>query len=442
MLVNRIRLLYPSKGVYNKYCGRMLKSSVVKLQTPKTLEINVSEQPKDSSLPSRAKSVEKPVITLPTQRVVPMILNKKEPIVLPFDDVPGPKSLKYLSIARYYLSQIGTQITTRLITFGLNVGTYMRNRKSTGNLSVLFDEYGPVVRFVSPVGRDIVLINHPEHIQKVFTLEGDHPIRSTIESLEKYRVEHRNHVYSGIFTVQGQEWFHQRCLVKDPLQTASAIHAQSIYDLCDRFTQKVYSTRNYQDEVSKDFYKQIHKWAFDCMGLVIFSKKFTMIDTELVNSQCDMSWMYHNLEKATEAIIKCESGLRWWKITPTPVWLKLTKHCENLDNLIGKYVLAANKEIQNNIQDIDKSANPTCLIDAILLCDNKLTVEDISTIVMDMLLIGVNTIASATSYLLYFVAKHQKAQRQLYEEIEHMYGDLNTRATHTTTHQIFHKEPS
>lgn len=67
-------------------------------------------------------------------------------------------------------------------------------------LSILFDEYGPVVRFVSPLGGDIVLINHPDHIEKVFNMEGKYPVRSTLESLEKYRKEHRSHVYGGLYT--------------------------------------------------------------------------------------------------------------------------------------------------------------------------------------------------------------------------------------------------
>lgn len=67
--------------------------------------------------------------------------------------------------------------------------------------SALFDEYGPVVRFVSPLGGDIVLINNPAHIEKVFTMEGKYPVRSTLDSLDKYRKEHRSRVYGGLYTM-------------------------------------------------------------------------------------------------------------------------------------------------------------------------------------------------------------------------------------------------
>lgn len=80
-----------------------------------------------------------------------------------------------------------------------NVVTY--RRRPLRYLTSLFDEYGPVVRFVSPIGRDIVLINHPDHIQKVYAMEGDQPVRSTLDCLEKYRAEHRHHVLGGLFSM-------------------------------------------------------------------------------------------------------------------------------------------------------------------------------------------------------------------------------------------------
>ncbi|XP_038212866.1 probable cytochrome P450 301a1, mitochondrial [Zerene cesonia] len=391
------------------------------MQTAKNMEVNrVNEPEKNSTTVLTASNTPtKEIFAAP--RVVPMVLSDKDPIVLSFDEVPGPKALKYLSTVRYYLSEIGTQVTAGILTFGLNIRSYVSNRKSIRALSSLFDEYGPVVRFVSPVGGDIVLLNHPDHIRKVFAMEGDYPVRSTLESLEKYRLEHRNNLYSGLYTAQGQDWIRQRTLLDVPLHNASTHYANAIYEICDKFTTKIYNLRNHQDEIVKDFYKEIHKWAFDCMGLLVFSKKFSMIDTELVYSQCDMSWMYHNLEKATEAIDKCESGWHAWKLFTTPSWFNLVKYCDNLDNLIGKHVLEAERQLSENEETV---TNRNCLINAILLSDNKLSAEDIATILMDMLLIGVNTIASSMSYLLYYIAKHRKVQMKLYEEIATKYPEL------------------
>ncbi|CAH2983054.1 unnamed protein product [Chilo suppressalis] len=360
----------------------------------------------------------------PAPKVVPMVLTtNKEPVVLSFDDVPGPKTLKYLSSIRQYLSDIGTQITASMLTVGLDIGTFINSRKSFKTLSVLFDEYGPVVRFVSPVGGDIVLVNHPAHIEKVYNMEGDYPVRSTLDSLDKYRTEHRNQFYGGLYTLQGEEWSRQRERIYEPMHKAVDLHLHGLNDVCDNFIKKVYTIRNHQDEVAKDLYTELHKWAFDCLGLIVFSKKFTMLETELVYSQCDMSWLYHCLQKATEAIIKCESGLQMWKIFTTPAWHSLVKYCDSLDSLIGKHVMEA--EQTSILRGNPNEKNKNSLINSMLTGEQKMSAEDIATVIMDILLIGVNTITSSTSFLMYHLAKYQMAQKTLYDEVRTLHIDLS-----------------
>ncbi|XP_073946310.1 probable cytochrome P450 301a1, mitochondrial isoform X3 [Choristoneura fumiferana] len=426
MLLNQLRCFQPLVNVHfglnqTKFFGLCS----VRMQTLKAQEIPSKLGHSDIGT-SANETIGEMMFTAP--RVMPMVLTK-EPVVLSFDDMPGPKTLKYLSSARHYLSQIGTQLTAGALTLGLNISSLI-SRKSLTGISALFEEYGPVVRFVSPLGSDIVLINHPDHIQKVFSMEGEFPVRSTLDSLEKYRKEHRNHLY-GIYSVNGQEWIRQRSLVSSPLDCAVTQHLMSINDICEGFTQKLYNLRNHQDEVPKDLYKELHKWAFDCMGLIIFSKKFSMLDTELVYSQCDMSWLYHSLEKATEAIVKCESGLRLWKLFPTPAWYSLVKNCDSLDkfiffSLIGKHVLEAEQAITLTNKDGETfNKGMDSLIASMLVGENRLSTEDISTILMDMLLIGVNTISTSSSFLLFYLAKYQRSQKLLLKEIDSLAADIS-----------------
>ncbi|XP_026730914.1 probable cytochrome P450 301a1, mitochondrial isoform X2 [Trichoplusia ni] len=409
----RLALASPPKRWYEK--------TVLQTSKPQENDLNIQQKARPTSLRMDDKD---PVIReiYSAARVMPMMLTNKEPIVLPFDDVPGPRVLKYISSFRQYLSEMGTQLTVGALTVALNIGTYLNTKKPLKNLSTLFDEYGPVVRFVSPVGGDIVLINHPEHIQKVYTMEGDCPVRSTLDSLEKYRSEHRNVIHGGLYTAHGEEWNRQRAVVLGPLHSSVTHHLMGINDVCEHFTQKIYNLRTYQDDLATDLYKELHKWAFDCMGLVLFSKKFTMLDTELVYSQCDMSWLYHSLDKATDAIVKCESGLHLWKLFPTPAWTSLVKYCDSLDNLIGKHVLEAEQSMSFTSKEVsDKNS----LINAMLMSEEKMSPEDISTIIMDMLLIGVNTITSSMSFLLYYLAKYQRAQKLLYKEINNVTTNLS-----------------
>lgn len=61
----------------------------------------------------------------------------------------------------------------------------------------LFDEYGPVVRLEAPLGGNIVILSRPEHVQAVFKNEGPYPIRSSLDCIEKYRLQHRQYKQAG-----------------------------------------------------------------------------------------------------------------------------------------------------------------------------------------------------------------------------------------------------
>lgn len=104
-------------------CTRALSRERVLMQTAKQLDLDAVHPPEVSPTDLSAKKESPNVIgeMFPTSRVVPMVLSNKEPVVLSFDSVPGPKSLKYLSGFRSYLSEIGTQLTAGILTLGLNL---------------------------------------------------------------------------------------------------------------------------------------------------------------------------------------------------------------------------------------------------------------------------------------------------------------------------------
>lgn len=127
ILINRLRLV-PSHiklGFASKQKRSFVLNKNVMLQTARAQEnMAINEQRKaDLAVGVTSPSTNRIVGHIfPTARVVPMVISNKEPVILSFDDVPGPKSLKYLSSARGYLSAIGTQITAGILTVGLNIG--------------------------------------------------------------------------------------------------------------------------------------------------------------------------------------------------------------------------------------------------------------------------------------------------------------------------------
>lgn len=65
----------------------------------------------------------------------------------------------------------------------------------------LLDEYGPVVRLHGPFGGDVVILSRPEHASIVFQNEGPHPVRSSLDSVEKYRLQYRKYKHAGPFVM-------------------------------------------------------------------------------------------------------------------------------------------------------------------------------------------------------------------------------------------------
>ncbi|XP_063385363.1 1,25-dihydroxyvitamin D(3) 24-hydroxylase, mitochondrial-like [Cydia fagiglandana] len=414
MLLNKLSCVQ-TNIMLNLY-QKKIYSSFVRMQSVKAQEMPNKLDSREIQIDSANETV---TDIYPAPRVVPMVVSRnteRNTEVLSFDQVPGPKALKYFSTMRQYTFQIGTQLTAGLVNLAFNISNYINLRTPFTNMSALFDEYGPVVRFVSPVGSDIVFLNHPDHIQKVFSMEGEYPVRSALDSLDKYRIE--KNTILGLYSTKGEDWAHRRSLVCTSLHTTVSQNIQSLKEVCDVLTRKIYTQRNHQDELKADLYKELHKWSYDCMGLILFAQKFNMLETKIIHSQNDGSWLYNSLEKATDAIIKCESGFHMWKLFSTPTWYSLRKHCDVIDNLIGKHVLQAREA---NGDDIFKTVRHILGMESVataMVVNQPMSVEDAATMLMDMLLLGVNTISSSTSFLLYYLAKHQRAQNVLVQEVD------------------------
>lgn len=107
------------------YGSRRYETSVPLCQTAKQInyendKMNLKEDEVAVGMTTDTEQVVSQIF--PTSRVVPVVISKKDPAVLSFDEVPGPKALKYLSSFRQYLSEVGTQITAGTLTLGINLG--------------------------------------------------------------------------------------------------------------------------------------------------------------------------------------------------------------------------------------------------------------------------------------------------------------------------------
>lgn len=279
-----------------------------------------------------------------------------------------------------------------------------------------FAHYGPVVRLHGPLGGDIVMINRPEHIEAAFRSEGPYPIRSTLDSLEKYRLKHRQVGSLGPLLMFGPEWETFRKSVEEPLPNLLSKQCPKLEDSCNQFIIRISNIRNQQDEVPSIFQNEIYKWCLECICSVAFDKRLGFLDPCGLSSTSDPGMLLDGLIGATKAIQRCEYGLHLWQFFETPAWKSLVKNCNLMEEVLHKYV----HRVQNTIREKKEGKEPnkeiTCLLESVLLRPGIMT-EDAMTILLDIMLIGVNATSHTVAFILYYLAKNPRVQAKLFNEI-------------------------
>lgn len=109
-------------------------------------------------------------------------------------------------------------------------------------------------------------------------------------------------------------------------------------------------------------------------------------------------------------------GPHLWKFFDTPAWRALVRNCDVIDSITSKYVHRAQETLSAKSPEEVKTGNLS-LIESLLLTEGILP-EDILTVLLDMMLIGVNTTAHCVAFLFYHLAKNPRAQIKLYDEIK------------------------
>ncbi|KAJ8952422.1 hypothetical protein NQ318_014514, partial [Aromia moschata] len=353
-----------------------------------------------------------------------------------FDDIPGPRTLRLISKFWGTIPVVGTELTVSIIQYLLSGGKFFGGILSWGGnrnfFKRFFDTYGPVVRLHGPFGSDVVLLSRPEHASAVFQNEGPYPVRSCLDSVEKYRSEYREVPTTGAISYirlnsfrlrYGPEWEKLRKVIEQPLQAAVTQQFDRIDKISDEFVQRICTIRNKQEEMPNSFKNEIFKWCLECMCSVTLNRKLGFLDACGLSSTSDPGRLLEGLNGATEAIRKCEYGPHLWKFIETPAWKSLVKHCDSVDGVINKYVERAVSSLREKKDKSAKFENMSLL--EILLLRENFVPDDALTVLLDMFLIGVNATAHTVAFLFYHLARNPRCQMKLYEEIKALGENIN-----------------
>ncbi|CAG9858257.1 unnamed protein product [Phyllotreta striolata] len=339
---------------------------------------------------------------------------------VPFDDIPGPISLRLISKFWGMIPMMGTEITVSVVQYLLSGGKFFGGILSWGGnapfFKKFFDVYGPVVRLHGAFGSDVVLLSRPEHASAIFQTEGPYPIRSCLESLEKYRLQCRKYRQAGPFLTYGTEWEALRKSIEQPLQSCIELQFDEIEKINESFLDRMYSIRNKQEEMPNNFKTEINKWVLECLCSVTLNRTLGfLVPTGLIPSS-DPGRLLNGLFGATNAIRKLEYGFHLWKFIETPAWKSLVKNCDMMESVLRKYIDISKQHLQEKKMR-NSPLDKVTLMEHLLLKENIIE-DDIMTIMLDLFLIGANATAHTVSFFFYNLARNPRCQIQLYDEIK------------------------
>ncbi|KAG5308153.1 C12A5 protein, partial [Pseudoatta argentina] len=349
-------------------------------------------------------------------KVTPRIHIEKTP--LPFEEIPGPMILKLWEKYWRYVPLLGTQLFCSLLISRFIQGRLSWNRNVTP-IKYLFNEYGCIVRINGPLVNDIIMIHRPEHIAEVFNQESESPIRSGIDILQHYRLNHHKYRSAGAFSLQGLEWLEVKKKVAQPLHETVFDYIEKLDSVCDELINKIRNIRN-----------QLTAWGIECFYMTMFNKHFGFLDSTS-KSASEVTNIINALITAHTYMSRCETGFQVWRFFETPFTKKLYEACDALDEVIGKYIRQTQTKLQTlslskEEEFMNKERNLPLLEKMII---QRIHPNDISILLMDMLILGVQAVINCEAFLLYFLAKNPRIQKRLYNEIMTVLSKTNRSLT-------------
>ncbi|XP_076396038.1 putative cytochrome P450 12a5, mitochondrial isoform X2 [Megachile rotundata] len=331
-----------------------------------------------------------------TPKIEPQIIGDKS---APFEEIPGPAVLKIWEKYWKYVPLLGRLSWNRNVT----------------PLKYLFNEYGCIVRINGPLSGDIVMIHRPEHIAEVFKQEGDTPVRSGIDILQHYRLHYRKYRLAGPFSLQGSEWLEMREKVEQDFDQMASTFFERIDTVCDELINRIYKIRNRQNEVPPTFHEDILRWGMECFCSLTFNKHLGFLEPAGYNSTSETSRIINALSVAHKYMSRCETGFQVWRFFLTPFARKLFDACDVLDGVIAKHVRQAQNKLRTRAQS-GKTEEGAPILEKFLL-NEGIHPDDVCTLLMDMMILGVQATVNSEAFLLYYLARNPRSQRKLYEEI-------------------------
>ncbi|XP_023022151.2 probable cytochrome P450 12a5, mitochondrial [Leptinotarsa decemlineata] len=318
----------------------------------------------------------------------------------PFEEIPGPKPLPIVGNLLRFMPFVGELYKIPIL------GMFQKFR----------EQYGDVVILKGIPGRsDYVYIYDTKDIENLLRNSGTFPVRRVLDVFVYYRTVARKDIFQGIggvLTVQGEDWFKIRTVVNPILMQPKTVqqYMSKLDGVAGELAENMrhFSRLNETHQMPDDFVNELYKWALESVGIMALNKHFGCLDLTTPQDS-DPKKLVTAVLNMFKHLYLIETSPPLWKFISTPLYKKFVKNLDFITSIIVKTIDEALAE------PIDESVpeHQLSVLHRLGRKDKRIAF----TMVMDMLIAGLDTTGKTLGAILYFLAKNPDKQAKLREEI-------------------------
>lgn len=292
----------------------------------------------------------------------------------------------------------------------LELGT---NPKTIVPSTVSFlNDYGDNVKLWIGPFKYFILTRDVDVIQYFLTSKTD------IAKSENYELS-KSFVGDGLFTSTGSKWRTHRKIIDPAFHYSMFDHFSSIFN--EKLNIFINKVENHDCSETIDVKSWIHMLTFDANCEAIMGTK---LNSQLENSPFMKAFeniLYTLTSRIFSPTKRFDFLFKW-----TSDFTRYSNSLKIIQDLCDKCIK------ESNIKDINSKVDENKSFINILLksCGDEMTEQDIKEQVKTFLFAGHDTVSTAISFALYEIAKNEKIQSLIFEEVSQILdGDLSQNVT-------------